>query len=876
VPILAAKLFTPPPPPGAILRPRLIDRLNQGLTKGSRLTLISASAGFGKSTLASQWLAESERPVAWLSLDEEDHDPLRFIAYLVSALQTIQPELAKDVLAALQSPQPPQTESLLPALLNEVSAISVNFILVLDDYHSLDSQPVDKILAFLLRHQPPNMHIVISSREDPHLPLTRLRARGQLTELRTADLRFLPAEAADFLNQVMGLNLSADHIAALEKRTEGWIAGLQLAAISMQGHEDVNAFIRSFTGSHRFVLDYLVEEVLQQQPDDVKSFLLRTSILDRLCGSLCDAILDGPPGSGQKMLEVIEQANLFIVPLDSERLWYRYHHLFAELLRQRLEQSLSKEEISLLQIHASEWHERSGQVFEAFRYATAANDIARAERLMENSSIGLHSHNVAGPVLDWLNSLPRSVRDARPRLWVRSAAISLMSGKTSSVADDLNAAENALSGAIMDTETRELVGQIASARAVLAFFRYDPELMLAQANRALEFLDPEGWTYRFNAHWVRAAALRIKGDRSEAALAAQDCMDYSRRSPSVFSKTLAYLTLGISQEINNQLIPAAESYRKALVLGGESPQPSVSEAHFGLARIFFAQNDLIAAEEHAQLGLRLGRQFYRGFDRFTINEAFMIHLKLAQGDTQGASIVMAAVDQLVSQNNFIHCLPEVAHAKINLLIEQGALSAAAQLAQEHDLPLGQAKVLILQENAAAALDLLDPFCRKMNSREWKDHELKGLVLKSVALYQLDEMQQGLDALSKALALAEPGGYIRVFIEGGKPIAELLSKIHSQNNFSDYAGKLLDSFGEFQIKKQRRTIETPGGYFFEPLSVREQEVLQLIAQGLSNREICDRLFLALDTVKGHNRRIFEKLQVRSRTEAAVRARELGVL
>jgi LuxR family maltose regulon positive regulatory protein len=302
----------------------------------------------------------------------------------------------------------------------------------------------------------------------------------------------------------------------------------------------------------------------------------------------------------------------------------------------------------------------------------------------------------------------------------------------------------------------------------------------------------------------------------------------------------------------------------------------VSEAHFGLARIFYEWNDIAAAEKHAQLGLRLGRQFYTGFDRFTINEAFMIHLKLAQGDLHGASIVMAAVDQLVSQNRFIHCLPEVAQAKINLLIAQGDLSTASQLAQKHALPLSRVKVLILQDNAAAALDLLDPFCSEMDSRDWKDQQLKGWVLKSVAHYLLNEKQQGLEALSKALALAEPGGFIRVFLEGGQPIAELLSEFHANHDFPEFAGILLASFREIQTKKHLRTNDRSSEYFFEPLSGREQEVLQLIAQGLSNQEICDRLFIALDTVKGHNRRIFEKLQVRSRTEAAVRARELGIL
>ena len=876
IPILTSKLFISPPPPGAILRPHLIERLKKGLSQGSRLTLVSASAGFGKSTLVSQWLAAEKRLVAWLSLDEEDNDPLRFIAYLIAALQTIFPGIAGAIFASLQSPQPPQVEPLLAALVNEISTLTKEFILVLDDYHSLDSPPVDQTIAFLLKHQPPRMHLVIATREDPQLPLTLLRARGQLTELRARDLRFSPAETAEFFNQTMNLNLAADQIDALEKRTEGWIAGLQLAAISITGHEDVDAFIRSFTGSHRFILDYLLEEVLQQQSLAIQDFLLHTSILNRMCGPLCDAVLNTTGQSGQKTLEIIEQANLFIVPLDNERRWYRYHHLFAELLQQRLDLSSSVDEITGLHIRASEWYEHSGQIFEAFQHAAAVNDVARAERLIENSSIGLQFHNIAGPVLDWLRSLPKSVRDSRPGLWVRSAAISLMSGKISAVADDLDAAENALSGVGIDSESRGLAGRIASARAVLAFFLYDADMMLAQSNRALEFLDPEDWTNRFNAFWVQSVALRIKGDRRGAALAAQDCMEYSRRSPSVFSKTLGYLTLGLTQELDNQLIPAAESYRQALALGGDSPQPSISEAHFGLARIFYAWNDLVAAEEHAQLGLRLGRQFYTAFDRFTVNEAFLVHLKLAQGDLQGASIVLAAVNQLVNQNNFIHCLPEVAQAKINLLVEQGALSAAAQLAQKHSLPLSQAHVLIRQGDAVAALDLLNIFCREMDSKGWKDQLLKGLVLKSVALYYLDEILEGLDALSNALALAEPGGFIRIFLEGGKPIAELLSRIYSQNDLPVYAGKLLVSFKGSLSAKELKSVERPDDTFIEPLSSREQEVLQLIAQGLSNQEICDRLFLALDTVKGHNRRIFHKLQVRSRTEAAVRARELGIL
>ena len=369
-PVLATKLYIPPPRPKVVTRPRLIARLNEGLAAGRKLTLISAPAGFGKSTLVSEWVAAltpsplsagegSGVRIAWLSLDAGDSDPTRFLTYLVAALQTIFAGIGAGVLAALESPQPPPTEPLLTVLLNELAAMRQEFILVLDDYHLVEantvdaSTTVDGALAFLLEHQPPQMRLVIVTREDPALPLARLRARGQLNELRAADLRFTAAEAAEFLNRVMGLNLSDGDVAALETRTEGWIAGLQMAAISMQGRSDAASFIHSFTGSHRFVLDYLLEEVLERQPVEVQTFLLRTSILERLCGSLCDAVLRAPVGSGDETLPAIERANLFIIPLDNERCWYRYHHLFGDLLRKRLGQSLSAREISDLHIRAS-------------------------------------------------------------------------------------------------------------------------------------------------------------------------------------------------------------------------------------------------------------------------------------------------------------------------------------------------------------------------------------------------------------------------------------------------------------------------------------------------------------------------------------------
>ncbi len=419
-PILATKLYIPPPRSKIVLRPSLIERLNDGLSSGRKLTLISASAGFGKTTLVSEWVTGCQRPAAWLSLDEGDSHPTRFLTYFVAALQTLPPKtggaiIGKGVLAALQSPQPPPTESLLTTLLNDITTIPDSFILVLDDYHLTDSKPIDQALTLLLEHLPPQMHLVVTTREDPHLPLARLRARGQLTELRAADLRFAPAEAAEFLNQMMGLNLCEADIAALEARTEGWIAGLQLAALSMQGQKDAASFIKSFTGSHHFVLDYLVEEVLQRQPEHVRNFLLQTAILNRLSCSLCDAVTGREYGRG--MLEALERSNLFVVPLDNQRQWYRYHHLFADVLQAHLMEA-QPEQGSILHQRASAWYEQNGLRPDAIRHALAAQDFERAAELIELAWSEMDINYQSSTWLGWVKALPEGLIRTRPLLSV--------------------------------------------------------------------------------------------------------------------------------------------------------------------------------------------------------------------------------------------------------------------------------------------------------------------------------------------------------------------------------------------------------------------------------------------------------------------------
>jgi LuxR family transcriptional regulator, maltose regulon positive regulatory protein len=899
MPLLQTKLYLPRSS-AAHGRQSYVDRprLRQALTvaRSGKLTLISAPAGFGKTTLVSEWLAVPRgeyplgamRSAAWLSLDEGDNDPTRFLAYLIAALQTIVANLGEGLLHMLHASQPQALpiKSMLTTLLNEITTVKDNFVLVLDDYHVIDAKPVDQALTFLLEHQPPQLHLVIATREDPALPLARLRARGQLTELRAADLRFTRAEAAEFLNQGMGLNLSADDIAALETRTEGWIAGLQLAALSMQGQQDTARFIQSFTGSHHFVMDYLVEEVLHQQSERVQSFLLRTSILNRLCGPLCDAILLDCSASVQETLESLERANLFLVPLDNERRWYRYHQLFADLLRQRLHRSLASSTedaenlVHALHSRASQWYEDNGLELEAFHHAAAANDVERAERLIEGNRIPRHYRGAVTTILDWLSSLPTTVLDARPSLWWRYGSLLLVNGQTTGVEEKLNAAEAALHNTTLDyranDETRLLVGRIAAARAVLALTRYQVEVMIAQSHRALAYLPPSNLSLRANANWTLGFAYYLQGDRAEARRAYTEAIALSQAAGDIFTTILATIGLGNVQEADNQLHQAAETYRLVLELAGDQPLQIIYEAHLGLARILHQWNDLEAAGQHGEQSLVLARQYDRVIDRFIVCEVFLARLKLAQGDVSGAAALLAQADRAARQQNFVYRIPEVAAAQVLMLLRQGKLAAAADLAERHQLPISQARVHLARGDTSAALASLAPLHQQVEAKGWADERLKVLVLQAVAHHLHGEKDKAVQLLGDALALAEPGGFIRMFVDEGLPMASLLSAAARQRIMPDYVGTLLAGFAAETQAHKDKSSQPAAQPLIEPLSPREIEILRLVAQGLSNHEIGDRLFLALDTVKGHNRRIFDKLQVQRRTEAVARARELSLL
>lgn len=911
---IATKLYIPPRRASVVPRPRLTERLNTGLDR--KLTVISAPAGFGKTTLVSEWNSNRRSQVspprprkqvpelAWLSLDASDNDPARFLTYLIAAMQTVVPNIGASVLPALQSPQPPTPEFVLTTLLNELAAVPADLVLVLDDYHVIDSGPIDTALTFLIEHMPPHMHLLMLTREDPDLPLARLRVRDQLTELRAADLRFTPAEAADFLNRVMGLELSSEDVAALETRTEGWIAGLQMAALALQGQtaprepKDTAEFIASFTGSHRFVLDYLLHEVLRQQPERVQNFLLGTSILDRLCGPLCDAVLLEAPGTGQTMLEQTERANLFSVPLDNERRWYRYHHLFADLLRQRLatmpdvfdtEQvqgaggrlTTAPRRVNVLHIRASEWYEKNGLDLEAFRHAVAAEDVDRAERLSVGKGMPLHFRGAVMTVIEWLASLPVSVLSARPWLWLRHAQLLLITGQTIGVEEKLAAAEAALQDAEPGAETRSVIGQIAAARATLALTRYSVPDMLAQSRRALEYLPADNVTARATAYWAMGFALFILQDYAAAEKSYRQAVEISRAPGGMFTAILGTIGLGNVQEVQSQLKQAVETYRTVLEMSGDQPHQIIYEPYLGLARILTEWNDLDAAEQHGLQSLTLARQYESIIDRFIVCELVLARVKRARGDLAGASVILAQADQAARRQNFVYRIPEVAAEQVLLLLERGEVTAAAHLSEEHNLPATRARVLVAQGDPSAALALLEPMVSETEKKGLADEHLRLLVLTALALDACGDKDGAVQRIEHALVLAEPGGYIRLFLDEGGPMHRLLSETAAHGNHTAYLGQLLDAF-------RSETGESNGGgvagrtqypaseVFVEALSPRELEILALIARGLSNREISETLFLALDTVKGYNRNIFAKLQVARRTEAVARARELGLL
>ncbi|MBN1639957.1 MAG: AAA family ATPase, partial [Anaerolineae bacterium] len=845
-PILMTKLYIPPVRPGLIRRPRLLERLDEALHY--RLTLISAPAGFGKTTLLSDWVHQVRAPVAWISLDEGDNNAARFLAYLVAALQGVSEGVGRDVQEALQAfltsptlhaPEPGGGmgvwwEQALVRLLNQLVTVADPFVLVLDDYHLISAQAVHDVMRFLLAHLPSQMHLVISSRVDPPLSLSRWRGRGQLNELRTADLRFTAQEVAAFFGGMAGLALTLDEIRAIEARTEGWIVGLQMAALSMRDQDThgIAGFIDEFAGSHRYVLDYLTDEVLQRQPKDVQAFLLCASVLDRFTAPLCDALL-GEPIAGQEeeargesgladsqqMLEYLDRSNLFVVALDDRREWYRYHHLFRELLQQRLRRA-QPELLPSLQQRASVWHEANGAIGDAVRYAVAAGDVERVAYLVEHNIAAVLDRGQLTTLAHWLDDLPEVDVYARPWLCVAYAWVLTYAGQLDEAEALLQRAEASAAHAQGTSLDESLGGQeaieghAAAIRAYAAWVAGEHGIAVRRAQAALARLRDQDHTARGLASVSLGAALLELGDLARAADALREAIRLAGSESHI--GLLAIPTLADVLIRQGYLAEAAALCRTVLgyderYVVREGPWLPAAAITFGMmSTILYRWNEVEAAAEMARQGVRLAEQWGHA-DSITFCSIHLGHSLAALGDVKGANETFARARQVADTvSEWFGEIVDVYAAQANLL--RGDMADAVQWVEQRglraDTPLSvgsiydhrlYAHLLLAQGRAAEALEVVAQLRQLLEATGSTGMLIHALALRALGLEMQGERDAALEALAQALSIAEPEGEVRAFVDLGEPMQRLLARARGRDPTSAFVVQLLAAFASAQTR-----------------------------------------------------------------------------
>jgi LuxR family maltose regulon positive regulatory protein len=902
-PLLRTKLYVPQTRRGLVPRPRLSERLSREVRP--RLTLVSAPPGFGKTTLLAAWLAETsaERPVAWVSLEESEQEPGSFWTYVVTALDAAAPGVGAAALPLLQTANPP-IGTVLALVLNELGALSGGLDLVLDDYHLADGPAIASDMTFLLEHLPPRVHLVISTRADPALPLARLRARGELVEVRAADLRFTPGEVAAYLNEVIGLDLDAADVAALEARTEGWIAALQLAALSLQGRADVAGFIAGFAGDDRYVVDYLVEEVLARQPVAVRRFLLQTSILDRLSGSLCDAVTGG--SGGKAVLELLDRSNLFVVPLDDSRQWYRYHHLFAEVLRTHLLEE-GPEEVAGLHRRAGQWYDAAGETVAAVRHALAAGDVEDAADLVEGAVLDFLRDRREATARGWIDDIPADVVRARPVLAMGFVGALMSSGDVADVERRLDDVERLLAAAADDAsvelvvvdpaELARLPGAIEMYRAALALVRGDPSATAAHAEQAIARAVEGDHVTVSAAAALSGLASWGSGDLAAAHRGYATAVDGLRRAghfPDVLGCSITLADLRITQ---GRLGDARRTYADGLALAAaEEPEGvmrGTADMLVGLSQIDFERNDLQAAADHLSRAEGLGE--HTGLPQHPYRRR-VARARLCEADGDlAAAVALLEEAQRVYVGDFSPNVRPVPAMRARLLVAQGRVAEAFDWARSCNLSADDelsyvreyehvtlarilmARILMARHAvgrpppgpAYALLERLRSAAEE-GGREGTLIEL--LVLQALAHHAEHgrrDVPGALAPLERALRLAEPEGQVRVFVGEGRPMAALLETLVREEGSWSYPRRLLAAYDG--------TTATPTNpALVEQLSARELDVLRLLASDLDGPSIARELVVSLNTVRTHTKNIYAKLGVNSRRAAVTRAGELRLV
>ncbi len=906
--LLATKLHVPRPQPGFVPRPRLAAALDEGLAR--QLVLVCAPAGSGKTVLLADWAGRDGRLVAWLSLDAADNDPARFWRHVVAALDRVRPGIAERAGSLLGPPAPPSFEGLVTALVNELAAQpgEDEVLLVVDDYHLIEAQPVHASLEFLVEHLPPGLDLVVASRADPPLPLPRLRAGGRLAELRAADLRFTAEEAAALLREATGGELPGEAVAALAARTEGWAAGLQLAALSLRGQADPAGFVAAFGGSHRYVLDYLTEEVLERQGEQLRGFLLETSVLDRLSGALCDAVTGRT--DGQAMLEQVERAGLFLVPLDEVRGWWRYHHLFADLLQARLQQERPGR-VPALHRNAAAWCEERGLANDAVRHALAAEEPVWAARLMERHfDEQFYLRGEGATVQRWIATLPAELVTSRPRLLLAQALLILAGGRVEAAGPPLDAAERAFTSAA-DEPFESTVGveswllnvpaTVTTQRAYLAALRGDAEGAASFASRALLEIGEDEWMVASIARWNLALAEWLRGRLAEAEGALSSTISEWR---AVGERGLAAVMrdhLGQIQRAQGRLDAARGTYQEALAITAppDGPaMPGAGAAHVGLAEVAYERNEFDTALWHITQGIPLCRQFVYTPPLAT-GLATLAWIRQVNGDPDGASEAMGQAERAAPGPGVTVLLNPVPVRRARLQLAQGDLAAAARWAHQRGLgpddELGYprepeylvlARVLLAQERLSPALALLKRLDVTAAAQGRTGSLIEIRALQALASAAIGDEDAALGCLAGALSLGCPEGYVRVFADEGPPMAALLGRLFAAERAEQaaspsvplgYLARVLRAFGGKEAVETagRSTAQAVLG-LVEQLTARELEVLVLLAAGAPNPRIAAELVVTLDTVKKHVSHLLGKLGAANRTEAVTRARQLGLI
>jgi LuxR family maltose regulon positive regulatory protein len=858
---------------------------------------------------------DSSLPVGWVSLEQDDDDLVRFLTYLVATLQRVLgADFGAAILAGFESAQHPPIELTLSILINEAAAVPDDFVLILDDYHVVEQPSVHQALTFLLEHLPPQMHLVIASRSDPPLPLARLRVRGELAEIRDSDLRFTPEETVVFLKKVMGLDLSPPDIAALERRTEGWIAGLQIAALSMQGRQDVSGFVKAFAGDNRYILDYLTEEVLYRQPEDVQSFLLRTSILDRLSGALCNAITG--QSDGQTKLESLDRANLFLIPIDDKRHWFRYHHLFADFLRDRLNREQDGAQVSSLHLLASEWYEANGLLEEALRHALSGKNYERAARLVEQTADKV-TFTSPNKVLRWLEALPKDVVQSRPKLsaWKALALISL--GQLDEAEPYLEDAERGAGIMASDLTTRkgeqqvhvletasveaaaeetfrsqDYSGQLIATRAILACYRGDASYAVDLSHRALTFIPQDDYYWRslmaVNIALNLAGVTRSSREMAEASRLVAEAGKVSLAAGDTYTALFSFSKLAEFCKIQGQLHRAAEFFQQAMDLsigqGRRQFLPAVSKAKVGLGIVLYEWNDLDSAAGHLLTGIELAEQ---GGDLDALGDGYiaLARTRHALGDLAGASEMLQKAKHFAQESDVAWVEARAAVGQIRLWLSEGNVAAAVHWARNSGLNIGDdigyhredqhttlARAYIAGGETDLALDLLKWLSTVSEQAGLAGVFIESRMLEALALQAKGQLEAALDVLQKTLVLAEPESYVRLFVDEGTPMQSLLQHSSSFGVSPNYTYALLEAFGDQGAATVPALIQP----LVEPLSDRELQVLRLVAAGLSSREIGDELIISTNTVNSHLKNIYGKLGAHSRVQAVEIARDLQLL